>query len=82
MDVWKFRKLVEQKLNCELYYDEVSEPRRGLDITKNIKIYIYDVEYVDIVCNEEIIKLEFRNSIYVDDLKTNMIYLIHYEVGA
>jgi hypothetical protein len=81
MDVWKFRELVEEATNCEFYYDESAEPKRELAITKNIKIYKYDVEYVDIVCNEETtITIEFKNSIYIDNLKANMIYLVHYEV--
>jgi len=80
MDVWKFRELVEEALNCEFYYDEVSEPKRKYDITKNIRIYVHDREYVDIVCNEETITIEFRNSIYVDNLRNSMLYLVHYEV--
>jgi len=80
IDVWKFRELVNEATNCEFWFDEVSVPKRELEVTKNVKIYIHDKEYVEIVCNEETIELEFRNSIYVDNLKANMIYLVHYEV--
>jgi hypothetical protein len=81
MDVWKFKELVEEATNCEFYYDEVSEPKRELEVTKNVKVYVHDREYVDIVCNEETtITIEFKNSIYIDNLKSNMIYLVNYEV--
>jgi hypothetical protein len=82
IDVWKFKELVEEATNCEFYYDESVVPERELEISKNVRLYVHDREYVDIVCNEETVTIEFKNTIYVDNLKTNMIYLIHYEVGA
>jgi hypothetical protein len=80
MDVWKFKELVEEALNCEFYYDESAEPKREYTVSKNIKVYIHNIEYAGIVCNEEIMTIEFKNSIYIDNLKNNMIVLVHYEV--
>jgi hypothetical protein len=34
VDVWKFKELAEQKLNCEFYYDESAVPERELEISK------------------------------------------------
>lgn len=68
--------MVEEALNCEFSYSEATEPTRRYDIAENLKVYIYEVEFV-VACNEEI---EFKNTIYIDNLEDNMIYLIHYEV--
>ena len=80
VDVWAFKKMVEERLGCEFYFDESVEPEKEYDITKNVRLYIYDEEYVDIVCEEQTITLPIKNSIYVDNLKKNTILLAHYDL--
>ena len=80
VDVWKFKELFREATNCEYYFDIASIPKKEYSVSKNVKVYIHDKEYVDIVCNEEETTIELRNTIYVDDLETNMIVLVHYEV--
>ena len=80
MDVWAFKKMVEERLGCEFYFDESVEPKKEYNITRNVKVYVYDEEDVDIVCEEQTITLPIKNSVYVDNLKTNMIILVHYDL--
>jgi len=79
LDVWKFKDKFKDLVNCEFYFDEIAKPKKEFNVTKNIKIYIYEREFVEVICNEEAIELEFR-TIYVDDLKNNNIIIVWYEV--
>jgi hypothetical protein len=78
MDVWTFKKMVEERLGCEYRYDESVEPDKRLELS-NAVIYIYRETFNDVVCNDTV-TLSLRDVILVDDYGLNMIYLIHYEV--
>ena len=80
VDVWTFKKMVKERLGCRFYFDESAEPEKEQYITKNVKLYIYDEEYVNIVCEEQTITLPIKNSIYVDNLKKNILILVHYDL--
>jgi hypothetical protein len=80
MDMWVFRKKFKEMTGCDFEYDAYTTPRT-FDINDNSRIFIYDNEYNSVICNEETIELEFKNTIYIDDLKTGMIYLVHYDFG-
>jgi len=77
MDVWSFRKLFEEKTQCEFYYDESAEPSKELSI-KNVKVELFEREYNDIVCEESTATIEFKNAIYVAN--RNMIFIVHYDL--
>jgi len=80
MDVWSFRKLIEEKTHCKFYYDESAEPSKALNVTKSITLMLFDREFNDLVCEESTVTIEFKNAIYVDDADRNMIYIVHYDL--
>ena len=80
MDIWAFIKKFKEVTGCNFEYDAYTTPRT-FDVGDNLRIYIYDSEYNSAVCNDKTIELEFKNTIYIDNLKTGMIYLIHYDFG-
>ena len=80
MDMWVFMKKFKEATGCDFEYDAYTTPRT-FDINDNSRIFIYNDEHINILCSEGTIELELKNTIYIDDLKTGMIYLVHYDFG-
>ena len=79
VDVWKFKELVKEAINCEFLYDENAEPTKRIKIAENTVVNVYEKEFNLLRCEDEDIDVVFKNAIYVNDYENNEIILLYYE---
>jgi len=79
-DPFDFKELVEQKTECEFWYDENAESSETISIAKNILIKKYKKEFNQLICEDKELTIIFKNSEYLHHLENNTWLLLDYEV--
>lgn len=81
LEAYKFKQIVEQKLEfCEFWYDTEAEPSKTIELAENILIEKFEKEFNTLICEGGELTVIFKNSIYLDNIKTNTMLLIDFDV--